>query len=164
MIRNVMQVEERPHKTIMEKYFVELLYPKSEEIVSKAVKCHDMLMFKYQPKVRNLYHEEELLIENYLSLKKKQEEEEGIEEISQKQFEWQDKVKREKQSRMTANGWVFGKVMKKPSNEKVKDMVQRHNQQKMAFIRPFNITNYTQKDSLALAFQAKGGELPIRKG
>jgi hypothetical protein len=144
---------------------VELLYPKSEEIVTKAVKCHEMLTFKYEPRVRNLYEEEELLIENYLSLKKKQDEEEGIEEISQKQFEWQDKMKREKEkeSRVAANGWVFGKVLKKPSNEKVKDMVQRHNQQKMTLIRPFNITNYTQKDSLALAFEAKGGELPVAK-
>lgn len=31
-----------------------------------------MLTFKYQPQINNLYYEEELLIQNYLSLQKKQ--------------------------------------------------------------------------------------------
>ena len=55
----------------MEKYFLEILYPKNEEIVEKSLKCYEMLVFKYKPKITNHFEEEEMLIENYLKLEMK---------------------------------------------------------------------------------------------
>ena len=55
-------VEQRKDKTLLEKYFLEIVYPKNEEIVDRSVKCFEMLAYKYKPKVYNRFEEEELLI------------------------------------------------------------------------------------------------------
>jgi hypothetical protein len=39
VIRNVILVEQRKEKTLLERYFLEIVYPKSEETVDRAVKC-----------------------------------------------------------------------------------------------------------------------------
>lgn len=67
----MIHVEQKEAKTPLEKYFLEILYPKDEMTVEKSLKCFEMLFFKYKPKITNMYEEEELLIENYLKLEMK---------------------------------------------------------------------------------------------
>ena len=68
IIRNVLKVDEKESKEILEKYFLEILYPSSDETIEKSIKCLEMLQYEYKPQEINLYAEEEKLIENYLSL------------------------------------------------------------------------------------------------
>ena len=44
--------------------------PKKPEVVDKALKCLEMLVFKFKPKLSNRFEEEELLIQNYLTIEK----------------------------------------------------------------------------------------------
>ena len=62
IIRNVILVEQRKEKTLLEKYFLEIVYPKNEETVDRSVKCFEMMAYKYKSKVYNRFEEEELLI------------------------------------------------------------------------------------------------------
>lgn len=62
IIRNVLNVSERPKKEVLEKYFIEILYPNSEQVIDKTIKAVDMLNHVYKPKQKNLYEEEEKLI------------------------------------------------------------------------------------------------------
>jgi hypothetical protein len=68
IIRNVILVEQRTAKTLLEKYFLEIVYPNNADVVNKALRCFEMLAFKYKPKIYNRFEEEELLIENYLKM------------------------------------------------------------------------------------------------
>ena len=49
IIRNVLKVDEREKKEILEKYFLEILSPKSDEIIEKSIKCLEMLQYEYKP-------------------------------------------------------------------------------------------------------------------
>ena len=39
--------------------------------MDKAIRCLEMLIFKYEPKIVNVFEEEEALIENYLNMERK---------------------------------------------------------------------------------------------
>ena len=51
-------IDQRNKKTLLEKYFMEILYPKNEETIDKSMKCLEMLTFKYKPKLYNRFEEE----------------------------------------------------------------------------------------------------------
>ena len=87
LIRNVILVDQRSSKTLLEKYFLEIVYPKKEDTFDQAARCFEMLAYRYKPKLYNRFEEEQLLIENYLQM-----------EVSRHQFEHPDQFEQPEQA------------------------------------------------------------------
>jgi hypothetical protein len=68
LIRNVVHLQQRDEHTLLEKYFLEALAPKNETALDQYLRCFEMLGYKREPSVKNMYYEEEMLIENYLKM------------------------------------------------------------------------------------------------
>lgn len=43
---------------MLEKYFLDGLFPKNERIVDQAIKCFEMLFYQHKPRLHNPFEEE----------------------------------------------------------------------------------------------------------
>lgn len=56
-----------------------------------------------------------------------------------------------KTNQIAQRGWVFEKQLRKTHRDRINDIVETH-KQKMGMIKPYNIANYGEKNSIALAY------------
>ena len=61
-------------------------------------------------------------------------------------------------AKQTPRGWVFGKQLKTPSSDKIRELVKKHEVEMNYLkghrdtVKPYNISNYGEKNSIALAY------------
>lgn len=139
LIRNVVHLQQRDEHTLLEKYFLEALAPKNETALDQYLRCFEMLGYRRQPSLKNAYYEEEMLIENYLKMEVREEDENDREREKE----------REGRAGLGQRGWVFERKVK--GRERLEEVVEKH-QKKMNIIKPFSISNYAEKNSIALAY------------